>query len=133
MPQPFEDEAQVVSNSAHDGVDLVAEAAFQEVSAQMAVRLAVSDDGFDGGPAPELLPDLAVDAALLPGTLDPVRLRRIVADIALVHINALDFPAGQGLGLLEYLFQGVAVIRISGQRLGVQDELAALGPFVGRR
>ncbi len=100
----------------------------QEVAAQMAVSFAVSDDGFDGGSSPQFASDLAVDAALLPGTIDPVWLRRIVAHIALVHINALDFPAGQGL---EHLFQGVAVIRVPGQHLGVQDELAAFAAFVG--
>ncbi len=84
-----------VADGAHDGVDLVAVAALEEVSPKMAIGLAIADDGFDGGPEPEFSSDLAVDAALLPGTIDPVRLRRIVADIALVHINALDFPAGQ--------------------------------------
>ena len=35
FPQPLEDEAKVVADGAHDGVDLVAEAAVQEVTAQM--------------------------------------------------------------------------------------------------
>jgi hypothetical protein len=82
--------------------------------------------------APEFLLDLALDIAQFPGTIDLVRLRRIVADIALVHINALDFPAGQGLGPLDHLFQGVAVIRVSVQRFGVQDEPSVLSPLVGR-
>ncbi len=37
----------------------------------------------------------------------------------------------QRFGFFQHLFHGVAVIGISGQRLGVEDELAALGPFVG--
>ncbi len=49
FPQLLEDEAQVVADGAHDDVDLVAEAAFQEVAAQVAVGLATADDGFDGG------------------------------------------------------------------------------------
>ena len=97
----------------------------------MAVGLAMADDGFDGRSPPEFASDLAVDAALLAGPIDPVRPWRIVADIALVDIDPLDLAAGQRLGFLDYLLQGVAVIRVSGQRLGMEDELAALAPFVG--
>ena len=68
---------------------MVAEAAFQEVAAQMAVRLAMADGRLDGGAAPEFAFDLAVDAALLPGPVDPVRVRRIVADIAFVGAVSL--------------------------------------------
>ena len=93
--------AEVVADGAHDGVDLVAKAAFEEVSAQMAVGFAMTNDGLDGGPTPELLFDLAVNAALLPGTIDPVGLRRIVADIALVHMSPLDLAPGKGLCFLE--------------------------------
>ncbi len=63
--QPLEDEAEVVADGAHDGVDLVAAAAVQEVSPKMAIGLAVADDGFDGGSPPEFLLELPVDAALL--------------------------------------------------------------------
>ena len=56
----------------------------------------MSDDGLDSGSPSEFLFDLAVDAALLPGTIDPVRPRRIVADIALVDIGPLDLATGQG-------------------------------------
>ena len=65
FPQPLEDESEVVADGAHDGVDLVSEAALEEVSPQMAVCLAVSDDGFDGGSPPEFFFDLAVHAAFL--------------------------------------------------------------------
>ncbi len=114
FPQPLEDEAEVVADGAHDGVDLVAEAAFEEVSAQVTVGLAVADDGLDGGSPSELASDLTVDAALLAGTIDPERLGRIVADIALVDVGPLDLAAGQGLGLLDHLPQAVAVVRIAG-------------------
>ncbi len=90
MAEPPEDEAHVVADGAHDGVDLVAEAAVQEVSVQMAIGFAVTDDGLDGGAAPEFLFDLPVDAALLPGLEDPERLRRIVALVALVDIDPFD-------------------------------------------
>ena len=78
FPQPLEDKAQVVADGAHDGVDVVAEAAFEEVAAQVAVGLAMSDDGFDGGPSPQLLLDLAMDAALLAGFEDPPRVGSVV-------------------------------------------------------
>ena len=97
-PQPLEDESEVVTDSAHDGVDLIAEAALEEVSAQVAVCLAVSDDGFDGGSPPEFLLDLAVNAALLAGFEDPPRVRGVVAAIALVHIGPVDLAPGQPLG-----------------------------------
>ena len=43
----FLDEAEVVADGAHDGVDAVAEAAVQEVAAEMAVCLAMTDDGLN--------------------------------------------------------------------------------------
>ncbi len=58
--EPPEDEAQVVVDGAHDGVDLVAEATFEEVAAQMAVGLAMADHHFDGGSPPQFASDLAV-------------------------------------------------------------------------
>jgi hypothetical protein len=64
--EPPEDEAEVVADDAHDGVDLVAEAAFEEIAVQMAVGLAMTDHRFDGGAPSELFFDLAMDAALLP-------------------------------------------------------------------
>ena len=70
MPQPPEDEAEVVANGAHHGVDLVAEASFEEVSVEMAVGFTMADDRLDGGAPPQLLLDLAVNAAFLPGAID---------------------------------------------------------------
>jgi len=92
----------------------------------------MADDGFDGGPTPEFLLDLAVDTALLPGAIDPVRLRRVVAAVALVDLDALDLAAGERLGFHDHVFQGVAVERIAGEGLGIEDELAPFAPFVGR-
>ncbi len=65
FPQPLEDEAEVVADGAHDGVDLVAAASVQEVAPQMAVGFAMADDGLYGGSASEFLLDLAVNATLL--------------------------------------------------------------------
>ena len=107
-------------------------AAFQVIAVQMAVFLAVADHRFDRRAAPEFLFDLTVDPALLSGAEDPHGFWRIVADIALVHVDPLDLPAGQGLGFFQHLRQGVAIIWVSRQGLGVQDELAALAAFIGR-
>ena len=72
-----------------------------------------------------------MDAALLAGLEDPERFGRVVALIALVDVGPLDLAAGQGLGFLDGLSQGVAVVGIAGQRLGMEDELAALAAPVG--
>jgi hypothetical protein len=93
FPLPLEDESEVVTDGAHDGVDLIAEAALEEVSAEMAVCLAVSDDGFDGGSPSEFLFDLAMNAALLAGFEDPRRVGSVVAAVVFVHIGPLDLAA----------------------------------------
>jgi len=56
-----------------------------------------------------------------------------VAHITLVHINRLDLPAGQGLGLLQHPPQCAAAVGIAGQGLGMRDELAAFAALAGRR
>ena len=71
-------------------------------------------------------------AAFLPGAEDTHGIWRLVTDIALVHIDPLDLPLGQGLGLFQDFRQGVAVIGVSRQGLGMQDELAALTTPIGR-
>ena len=58
--------------------------------------------------------------------------RRIVTPVALIHIGPFNFPPGQRLGFLDHLLQGVTVIGVAGQGLGMEDELTALGPLVGR-
>ena len=78
--------------------------AFQEVSGQVAVGLAMADDGFDGGSSPELASDLAVDAALLAAFEDPPRVGGVVAAACLVGIGALDLAPGQRLGFRNDVF-----------------------------
>ncbi len=56
-----------------------------------------------------------------------------MAPVALIDVDPLDLAAGQGLGFFQHLLQGVAIVGIAGQGLGVEDELTALGSFVGRR
>ncbi len=103
----------------------------QEVSVQMAIGFTVADHRLYCRAAPEFLLDLTKDAAFLPGLEDPEGLGRGVAPVALVDIDPLDLAPRERLGFFQHLFQGVAVIGISGERFGVEDELAALGPFVG--
>ena len=99
----------------------------------MTVGLAVADDRFDGRAPPEFPFDLAVHTALLARPEDPKRLRRLMAHITLVDIDPLDLAAGQRLSFLNNLAERMAVIRVAGQRLGMQDELPAFAAFVGCR
>jgi len=55
-----EDEAQAVSDGAHDGADLVPEATFEEAAAQIAVGLAMAYHRFDSGSPPQFASDLGV-------------------------------------------------------------------------
>ena len=97
----------------------------------MAFGLHVADHGLDGGAASQFAFDGAEDAALLAGDEDAARIWRVVAAVSLVDIGALDLAAGEPLGVLDDGAQGVTVVRIARQRLGVQHELAARGAGVG--
>jgi hypothetical protein len=56
---------------------------------------------------------------------------RIVAAVSLVDIAPLDLAAGEFLGLVDDGPQGVTVVGIAGQSLGMQHELAARRAGVG--
>jgi hypothetical protein len=56
--------------------------------------LQVSDDGLNGGAAPQLALDDAEDAALLAGDVDTAGILRVVAAVSLVDIGPLDRAAG---------------------------------------
>jgi len=47
-PQPVEDEAEIVADSAEHGVGVVAMTALEVIAAEMAVALQVSDHRLDG-------------------------------------------------------------------------------------
>ena len=51
--------------------------------------------------------------------------------VALVDIGALDLAAGEFLGVVDDVAQGVAIVRVAGQRPGVQHELAVRGAGIG--
>jgi len=65
LPQLFEDQAEVVSCCAEDGVGFVTGTAFQEIPSEMAIIFRVSDDRFDGGSSFQFLFDLVVNPAFL--------------------------------------------------------------------
>jgi hypothetical protein len=55
----------------------------------------------------------------------------VVPAEALVHIGPLDRAACQRLGFLDHPGERVPIVGIAGQRLGVEDELAALAAPAG--
>src|SRR5262249_51518744 len=73
----------------------------------------------------------AEDAALLAGDEDAARIGRIVPAVSLVDIGALDLASGEPFGGFNDGAEGVAIVGVSRQRLGVQHELTARGAGVG--
>ena len=88
---------------------------------------------FDGGAAAHLAFDLWGEAALLPGGVDLELVigRRVVAAIAGIGVQPLDFIADQLFDGWDDLCQRMPVIRIARQRLGMDGELAALAALEG--
>jgi hypothetical protein len=120
-----------VAYGAEHGVGLIGMAALELIAAEMAVAFQVPDHRLDGQAASEFALDDAEDAAFLSGDEHAQRLWRIVAAIAFINIGPLDLSPGHGLRLLDHLARRMAIIRIAGQRLGVEDELAAFAAVVG--
>src|SRR5580692_8584937 len=58
-------------------------------------------------------------------------MRRVVAAVTLVHIGTLDGSACEPLRRLDDGCERVAVVRVAGQRPGVQHELATWGARIG--
>src|SRR5579859_3321023 len=96
----------------------------------MAFGLQVSDDGLDGGAAAQLALDDTEDTALLAGDEDATGVLRVVAAVSLVDIGPLDRTAGERLGAVDDIPQGVTVVGIIGQRAGMQHEQAAGSPAI---
>ena len=130
-PPSFEDEAEVVADGGEDGVGVVAVQAFEVVAGEMAIGLHMANRRLDGRSALEFALDLAVHAAPLAGEVDRERLGRVVPAVSLVGVGSFDFPAGELPGFLDDFGQGMAIIWIAGQGLGVEHELAALAATVG--
>jgi len=129
--EPAQEQAEVVAGGGEDGVAAVAVAALEIVPVHAVLGLDVADDGLDGGAALHLAADGGGDAADLAGDPDPELVRMIVAAIALVDMDAAGLDAGKPLDAGDDRSEGMAVIWIAMQRLGMQDELAA--PGLGRR
>src|SRR5438045_6896602 len=96
----------------------------------MTLGFQVSDDGLDAGAAAQLALDVTEDAALLAGDDDTTGILRVVAAVSLVDIGPLDRTAGECLGAVNDVPQGVTVVRVIGQRPGVQHEQATGSPAV---
>src|SRR5580698_122210 len=86
-----------------------------------------------GSTAAHLAFDLRRETALLLGRIDPegVIWRRVVAAVAGIGVQALDLIADQLFDRRDDLCQRMAVVRIAGQRLGMDGELAALAALEG--
>jgi hypothetical protein len=130
-PQPCEDAAEVVADCREDSVGGVAGAAFEIAPAEVTFGLEVADHGLDRGSSSQLAFDDAEHAALLSRDEDSAWILRIVSAVPLVDIGALDLAPGEFLGLVDDVAQGVPVVRVAGQRLGMQHELTARGAGVG--
>src|SRR5438045_4175100 len=96
----------------------------------MTLGFQVSDDGLDAGAAAQLALDVTEDAALLAGDDDTTGILRVVAAVSLVDIGPLDRTAGECLGAVDDVPQGVTVVRVIGQRPGVQHEQATGSPAI---
>lgn len=90
----------------------------------MTIGLEVSDNGFDGGAAAQLALNDTEDAALLARGTDSAGILCVVAAVSLVDIGPLDRTAGECLGAVNDVPQGMTVVRVIGQRPGMQHELA---------
>jgi hypothetical protein len=120
-----------VTDGGENDVCSVALTAFEVAATEMSVALHVTDDRLDCRATPELALDGAKDTTLLAGDEDAPRAFGLVAAITLVDIGTLDGAAGQLLGRIDDAAERVSVIRIAGQRLGVEHELAARGAGIG--
>lgn len=87
--------------------------------------MAASPARLDRGSSSQLAFDDAEHAALLSRDEDSAWILRIVSAVPLVDIGALDLALGEFLGLVDDVAQGVPVVRVAGQRLGMQHELTA--------
>lgn len=103
-----------MTHGGEDDVSRIAGAAFEVASAEVTIGLQVSDDGFDGGAAAQLALDDTEDAALLAGDEDATRILRVVAAVSLVDIGPLDRTAGECLGAVDDVPQGVTIVRVIG-------------------
>ena len=127
--QPGQQPPEVVAGGGEDGVDRVALLACEVIAAHPMLAFGVADDRLDGRAAAQLAFDLVGDAPLLTRDIDleAIVWRRVVAAVSPIGDDAGETDADLRLDFGDDRLQRVAVIRIARQRLGVGDELAALG------
>src|ERR1700736_3241839 len=130
-PQPGEDSSEVVADGGEDGIGGVSGTTFEITATEVTLGFQVADHGLDGGASSQFAFDDAEDAALLSGDEDAARVVRVMTAVTLVDIAALDLAACEFLSILDDLAQGMPVVWVVRQRLGVQHELAARGAGVG--
>jgi hypothetical protein len=116
----LEQAAEVVAGGGKDAIGCVALGSGEVVSGHAVLGLNVSDDRLDRRAAAQLPLDRFGDPASLAG--DVVE-RGVVAALAAVGDDAGQVRAELGFHLRYHGRQGVPVIRIARQRLGVGDEL----------
>src|SRR6478736_9507678 len=73
--EPPQEQAEVIAGCGEDGVDAVADAAFEIVALHAVLGLDVTDDGLDSRAALHLATDGSCDAADLPRDPDPEPMR----------------------------------------------------------
>src|SRR5262249_14278795 len=97
----------------------------------MALCYHMSDHRLDGAAPRELAFDAAEVRGYLAGEQDAARVWVMVAAVSLVDIGTLDLAGGEPLSDYDDGVQRAAVIRIAGQRPGVQNKLATRCPGIG--
>ena len=123
--QPAQEEAEVVAGGGEDGVGAIALGSLEIITPQAVLGLEMADDGLDGGAALHLAANGGGDPADLARDPDPELVRVIVAPVSLVDMNAPGLDAGELLEIGDNGTEGMAILRVSVQRLGMEDELAA--------
>ena len=124
--EPPQEQAEVVAGRGEDGVDAVADAAFEIVAVHAVLGLDVADDGLDSRTTLHLAPDGSRDAADLPRDPDPEPVRVVVAAVPFVDMDAASLHAGELLHVGDHGAERVPVEGIAVQRLGMEHELSAL-------
>src|ERR1700752_2045150 len=124
--EPSQEQAEVVAGRGEDGVDAVADAAFEIVAVHAVLGLDVADDGLDSRTTLHLAPDGSRDSADLPRDPDPEPVRGVVAAGPFVDMDAAGLHASGPVHVGGPGAERVAVEGIAVQRLGMEHELSAL-------
>jgi hypothetical protein len=124
--EPPQEQAEVVAGRGEDGVDAVADAAFEIVAVHAVLGLDVADDGLDSRTTLHLAPDGGRDAADLPRDPDPEPVRVVMAAVPFVDMDAASRHAGELLHVGDHGTEGVPVEGVAVQCLGMEHELSTL-------